>query len=552
MGTKFPVAGFASALRCSSGIQGMQRRKEADMNYIVNAEQMQEIDRRTIEEIGIPSLVLMEKAAEALAAEAGDMAACGNNKAQTRILAVCGTGGNGGDAIAAARILHFRGYRVSLWLAGEESRMTGSALQELKIAGKCGVPEIRQTGTEPDFGEYDILLDGLFGVGLSREITGHYRETIEKMNASGARILAVDIPSGIHAGTGECMGVCIQAERTVTFGERKIGQLLYPGAAACGRLITADIGFPPFLTEQVVREQKEDKSRNICCMSCGAEDIARLPVRTAYSNKGTYGKVLVIAGSEEVTGAAYLAARAAYQCGVGLVKLLSSPGCISTVRHLLPELLTGVLPEEEYEFAERIRKETAWADVILAGPGIGTGERAKKILTCSINEAANQKKPLLLDADALNLLAAGLRQTKTGERIKELAGLLPAGTVLTPHLKELSRLTGLETGWIAAHLIDTAKQCTYNNELIYVIKDARTITAYRDEFCLNTSGCDGMATGGSGDVLAGMIAGLMTGMKPEEAAGLGVYLHGLSGEKAAERAGRRGMLAGDILEAFHY
>lgn len=523
------------------------------MNYIVNAEQMKEIDRRTIEEIGIPSLVLMEKAAKAAADEVLKIAAEDKKKPEDfAILAVCGTGGNGGDAIAAARILYFKGCRVTIWLAGSREHMTKDASQELQIAQRCQVPQFEKIDTEPDFAAYDIIIDGLFGVGLSREVTRHYREIIEKINISGAKILSVDIPSGIHAGTGACMGTCIYAERTITFGERKIGHLLYPGAAACGQLITADIGFPPFLTEQVAKGMKREDGRNICCISYGKEDIARLPKRQPYSNKGTYGKVLVIAGSDEITGAAYLSARAAYQSGVGLVKLLSSQNCINMVRQLLPEALSKILPETKQELKDVIRKEAAWADVILAGPGMGTKERAQDVLALTIQEAAEQKKPLLLDADALNILAEGLLQKDTTGRIQELSEKLPPKTVLTPHLKELSRLVGPNPKWISSHLIDMAVQCTYNSELVYVIKDARTITAYKDVFCLNTSGCDGMATGGSGDVLSGIIAGLMVSLLPEEAARLGVYLHGLAGEEAARQAGHRGMLARDILDAFHY
>ncbi|MDE7300028.1 MAG: NAD(P)H-hydrate dehydratase [Lachnospiraceae bacterium] len=581
------------------------------MNYIVDAKQMREIDRRTIEEIGIPALVLMERAAQAVAAQAEKMAEEFGGRKAARILAVCGSGGNGGDAAAAARILHLRGYSVEILAAfrgwndvpdgkedtagqsscgestaqrpagGEETAQQpacgeGTAQQstsrentvqrpacgestarQLAIAAKCGVPECARTGKGIDFSSYHILLDGIFGVGLSREITGEYRELIEKMNGSGAKILAVDIPSGIDGSSGRCMGVCVNAECTVTFGEKKLGQLVYPGAGACGELILADIGFPPFLTAEV------EKMSDCSYLTYTEEDICRLPARHAHSHKGSYGRVLIFAGSEEMTGAAYLAAAAAYRCGTGLVKLVSAPGCVDTVRRMLPEALMQELPEtlvqEQTEALCSFWKEQVdWADAVLAGPGIGTGEAARRALSALLDVAGDRKKPLVLDADALNLLAAelgdaaGSGAAETEQRLSRLSRLLPEGTVLTPHPKELSRLIGQPVSQICEHFVDTAKQCLYNNKLIYVLKDARTIVAGEGTLYVNTSGCDGMATGGSGDVLAGIIAGFLTGMEPAPAARLGVYLHGLAGECAARERGRRGMLAGDIVEALRW
>ena len=591
------------------------------MNYIVDAKQMREIDRRTIEEIGIPALVLMERAAEAVAAQAEKMAEEFGGRKSAQILAVCGSGGNGGDAAAAARILHLRGYSVEILAAfrgwngvldgkedtagqpadgegtvqrpvcgegtvqqsagGKETAQQpacgeGTAQQpaggketaqqpacgestarQLAIAAKCGVPECARTGKGIDFSSYHILLDGIFGVGLSREITGEYRELIEKMNGSGAKILAVDIPSGIDGSSGRCLGVCVNADCTVTFGEKKLGQLVYPGAGACGELLLADIGFPPFLTAEA------EKMSDCSYLTYTEEDICRLPARHAHSHKGSYGRVLIFAGSEEMTGAAYLAAAAACRCGTGLVKLVSAPGCADTVRRMLPEALVQELPEALAQKQTEVlhsfwREQVDWADAVLAGPGIGTGEAARRALSALLDAAGKQKKPLVLDADALNLLAkelgdaAGSGETEAEQRLSRLSRLLPEGTVLTPHPKELSRLTGRPVSMICEHFVDTAKQCLYNNKLIYVLKDARTIVAGEGALYVNTSGCDGMATGGSGDVLAGMIAGLLTGMEPAPAARLGVYLHGLAGERAARERGRRGMLAGDIVEALRW
>ena len=555
------------------------------MRYVADAGQMKEIDKRTSQELGIPPLVLMEKAAERIAGCAAFMLGGGrmpdgveiygnpvietakdtlsvhecmvngvpggnNLLAGKRVLAVYGAGGNGGDAIAAARLLKLRGALVHL-LAADKGQAASLTAQELLIAGQCGLegyifPESEKTGNTLDFSAYDIILDGIFGIGLSREVAGEYRILIERINASGVPVLSIDIPSGIDAGSGECLGVAVAATCTVTFGEYKVGQLLYPGAAYCGKIFLADAGFVPELNRRVLAE---GKYRYLIYEPW--EILRLLPKRVPHSNKGSYGKVLIYAGSANVSGAAYLAARAAYQCGVGLVKLLSPQECVDVVRRMLPEALYGVVSgSEDYEFFLR---EVSWADIVLAGPGIGTGFDASKNLEKLISAAGEQKKPLVLDADALNLLSAEADTACDADegmhgRIAWLANKLPEYTVLTPHPKELSRLIGLSVGNITQHFIDTAKQCIYNNKLIYVLKDARTIVACGNEIYINCSGCDGMATGGSGDVLAGIIAGLGAGEEILLASRAGVFLHGLSGERAQARYGERSMLAGDLLE----
>ncbi len=539
------------------------------MRYITDAVQMKEIDRRTSEEAGIPPVVLMEKAAEQIARIAlGMLRAAGKQKG--RVLAVYGAGGNGGDAVAAARLLYFRGISVTL-LPADKKVPCELTQTELAIARKCGIPEWTGTCTDVDFSAYDIILDGIFGIGLSRPAAGEYGALIGRINASKVKVLAIDIPSGIYAGTGECPGTAVQADVTVTFGEYKIGHFLYPGALFCGKLVLADAGFVPEFCRQILvggsyryfTYEKRDAA-------------ALLPVRVPHSNKGSYGKVLVYAGSAEVTGAAYLAAKAAYRCGVGLVKLVSAGKCLDVVRRMLPEALYEEIPEQgQGAFWEA---QVQWADAVLAGPGIGTGQDAVRALTGlldAVKAGSTEKteakpfpdsgterdgravgagtKPLILDADALNILAGFCGTKRAGggtfaERVSVLAARLPQGTVLTPHPKELSRLTGLSVNEITKHLVDTAKQCIYNNKLIYVLKDAHTIVAGGRELYINRSGCDGMATGGSGDVLAGIIAGLSVGRQPFEAATAGVFLHGLAGERAQGRCGCRAMLAGDILD----
>lgn len=533
------------------------------MRYIADAAQMKEIDRRTSEEIGIPAIVLMERAAEQIAGQAekllcdphslefsfSESSAQENLLAGKRVLAVYGAGGNGGDAVAAARLLKLKGASVYLYSAGNKIPCELTARQ-LAIAKKCKVEELTQfpeygkTGNDIDFSAYDLILDGIFGIGLSREVEGECRALIMQINEAKTPVLSIDIPSGIHAGTGECLGAAVRAALTVTFGEYKIGHFLYPGIFYCGKTVLADAGFVPEFNRKVLLAGKYQY------FTYDRSDKKRLlSARVPHSHKGSYGKVLIYAGSENITGAAYLSAKAAYRCGVGLVKLLSVPECVNTVRQMLPEALYEILPEEKE--AEFFSREVAWADAVLIGPGIGTGEEAAKSLSLLLAAGREQKKPFVLDADALNLLAKEADQQEriqNFERLVWISQKLPKYSILTPHPKELSRLTGQTVGEITEHFIDTARQCIYNNHLIYVLKDASTLVARGREIYINRSGCDGMATGGSGDVLAGMIAGLCVGRGAYEAASAGVFLHGLAGEYARQRCGCRAMLAGDILD----
>ena len=523
------------------------------MRYIADAAQMKEIDRRTSEEIGIPAIVLMERAAEQIARQAVELLGGQENLlARKHILVVYGAGGNGGDAVAAARLLKLRGASVCLYSADNKTPCKLTKKQ-LAIARKCGVEEVdpltesEKTGKDIDFSAYDIILDGIFGIGLSREVGEEYRALIMRINEAKSPVLSIDIPSGIHAGTGECLGAAVRATLTVTFGEYKIGHFLYPGAFYCGRIVLADAGFVPKFNRRILLE---GEYQYFTYERSDREGL--LSRRVPHSNKGSYGKVLIYAGSADITGAAYLAAKAAYRCGVGLVKLLSAPKCVDTVRRMLPEALYRSLQGDED--AEFFSGEVAWADAILAGPWIWTGEESAKNLSLLLEAGREQKKPFVLDADALNLLAKEAdcqekeKRIQNSERLVWISKKIPKNSIITPHPRELSRLMGRTIEEITEHFIDTARQCIYNNHLIYVLKDASTLVACEKEIYINRSGCDGMATGGSGDVLSGMIVGLCVKEQAYRAATAGVFLHGLAGEYAEKLCGRRAMLAGDILD----
>ncbi len=507
------------------------------MKYALNASQAKEIDRYTIEKIGIPSVVLMEKAAMGVAYAVREMA-----DHSDAVIAVCGTGKNGGDAIAAARILAMAGYSVKLRILGDLKTAAPEMKKQLKIAKNVGIKVLKKV----NYADFRIVIDGIFGIGLSRQITGDIYKEIEKINAARLRTVAVDVPSGVGADDGRIFGIAVRADVTVTFGSIKTGCLLYPGAEYAGRVVIWDIGTNNSVLEVPPTTFYYDEDPELL-----------LPARKANSNKGTYGRVLVAAGSKNMAGAAYLAAAAAYRMGAGLVRVLTTSDNREIIQKKLPEaVLTTYEVTENGSLKEEsipdIKEAIEWASVILIGPGIGQKGAAASILNYCLSEC---NVPLIIDADGLNILARLITE-KAGagatfeERIKVLSDMLPSGTILTPHKKELSRLTGVSLAELSLCLWSAAEKCTDGNELIFVKKDVRSIVSFGNSNYINVTGNDGMATGGSGDVLGGIIAGLIAQGESRKAAAMtGCYIHGLAGNAACAKTGARSMLAGDILEA---
>ena len=503
--------------------------------YALNSIQMKEIDTFTIEQIGIPSLVLMEKAAMAVVRHIKMLC-----EKQNKILAVCGYGNNGGDGIAIARILHMEGYVVDILMVGEEQRATKETKQQLKIAENLGVSILRKVQWE----EYTIIVDAIFGIGLTREITGEFRKTIEQINSAKKIVVSVDIPSGISADNGTVLGIAVKAHTTVTFGWKKVGCLLFPGTEYAGEVFVEEIGFATKEKEELSKRFYFDKK---------PEEL--LPTRKSDSNKGTYGKVLIIAGSKNMSGAVYFSAKAAYRMGAGLVHIVTAVENREILQYQLPEaILTTYTTKEELSEQEKNSVEEAirWANVILIGPGLGRSNISTLLVQMVLKMC---QVPLVIDADGLNIIATMISEriyekTNVEERIQCLANMLPKGTIITPHKKELSRLIGIPLEDLVHCLIDSSSKCTYNNEIIYVKKDARTIVSFGTLDYINVTGNDGMATAGSGDVLGGMIVGLLAqGTTPFISAIVGVYLHGLAGDIASKQKGTRSIIASDILEA---
>lgn len=501
------------------------------MRTLVTGKQMKEIDRYTIETVGIPSMVLMERAALALARQVMERTERG-----CRVWAVCGMGNNGADGVAAARMLFLEGWKARVLLVGEMAQATEEMRHQLQIARRLGVPVQRWQEVGED--SCDVRIDALFGVGLSREIGGEYRQCMKALEEKASPALlrvAADIPSGICAATGAVMGTAWRADVTVTFGWEKMGTALYPGRAYAGEVVVDRVGFP----ELALRETGVWKES---ALAYGPEDCLRVPKRPAYSNKGTFGKVLIAAGSAGMCGAAYLSALAACRTGAGLVKVLTPEENRTVLQTLLPEAILRLYSREQLEegreeFKKIIEAEMRWADVVVLGPGLGTEPYVAYLVEDILTSAF---VPVIIDADGLNAIASH----------PYLTSYYTENIIITPHLGEMARLTGRTIPQIQENLPQAASEYAGRYGITCVLKDAATVAAGKDgRLYINTSGCSAMAKAGSGDVLTGILAGLIAmGMEEEEAAFLGVYLHGLAGERAGSR-GVHSLLASELAEA---
>ena len=503
------------------------------MRRLVTGKQMKEIDAYAIQTIGILSMVLMERAALAVADELMQEYQRRGRKPvlDARVLVFCGTGNNGADGAAIARILHLRGISVSIITVGDRSRWTGEMERQISIDEKLGIAIEDFGGYLP--GRFDVAVDAMFGVGLSRELEGEFREAVVFLSGLKPEFtVAVDIPSGICSETGRILGAAVEADLTVTFGYEKVGTAIYPGKGYCGRVEVKDIGFPGYDGYSGTRFFTYDTS-----------DLSRIPQRKQDSHKGTYGKVLIAAGSGGMCGAAYLSALAAYRTGAGLVKILTVETNVQILQTLLPEAIIASYPEgmeaEEPEaFRELVERECAWASVIVLGPGLGRGRHVVKLTEYVLLSAY---VPIILDADGLNTVA----------EYPHLSEFFTENVNVTPHLGEMARLTGQEVETLKEDLPGAAVAYCEDKGVTCVLKDAVSVVAGKDgSVFINSSGCGAMAKAGSGDVLTGLIAGLIAlGLQEDEAASLGVWLHGLAGDRAAKRKGDHSILAREIADS---
>ena len=502
---------------------------------IPTAQEMREIDKATIEWFGLPGVALMENAGRAVAEKAVSLLGEPRGKI---VFIVCGGGNNGGDGCVAARWLHNCGARVKLFFAVDRSLIQGDALIHLESVLRMGVECFDIT--EPRSMEKariaaafaDLVIDALLGTGFHGELSEPYRDSIDLINGAGRKVLSVDIPSGVEADTGMVREKAVKAAYTVTFGLPKIGLWLYPGADCAGTIEVAPIGIPAeLLTAATIRQTL--LTREYCA--------SLLPRRSPDSHKGSFGHVLVIGGARGMSGAVYLAAQGALRTGAGLVTA-AVPAGIGAVMEMktteamtleLPETLAGGLGAEAVKLAHDF---SAKASVVLAGPGLGRQEETLEALRELV---AMMDRPLVLDADALFALAGHI----------ELLAASDTLAVLTPHPGEMARLTGLSVRQIQSDRIGVARRSAMDWGAVVVLKGPRTVVAFPDgEIFVNPTGNSGMATGGMGDVLAGMIAALIAqGLSSQDAAVLGVYLHGLAGDGVAEER-PAGMTALDLAE----
>lgn len=503
------------------------------MEFCVTGRQMKQIDMDAIGNVGIPSMVLMERAALGVVEVVEELIGrlCLNGRRVARIWIACGTGNNGADGIAAGRMLHQKGYIVTVLLAGDFGEASEEHGCQVHIARNMEVPLVEYSDFIP--GSCDVIVDALLGIGLTRPVDGEYNGLIEMLREQKKPVVAVDIPSGIHGDTGAVLGTALAADVTVTFGWKKTGLLLYPGKEYAGEIRTIDIGFPKESLERVGWD----------AILLEPADLRQLPKRPMDSNKGTYGKMLVIAGSKGMSGAAYLCALAAYRTGVGLVKILTVEENRIILQGQLPEAII-----ESYEAEEIWENQAVWkerlgqycneATSIVLGPGLGIFPHVEALVETVLTSAY---VPIVLDADALNVVAMN----------EHLTGYFTENIIITPHVGEMSRLTGMGVAQIKAQAVQTAREYSSRYGIVCVLKDAVTITADKDgDTYINTSGNSGMAKAGSGDVLAGIIGALLAqGMELKEAAALGVYLHGAAGDVAVGQLGRRSILAHELADA---
>ena len=499
------------------------------MKYVVTAEQMRLHERHIMEEIGIDDVILMERAACFAAKVIREYV-----YKDERILIVCGPGNNGADGFAVARILTERGYVTDILAVGSAEKYTNLRRKQETILrrelGDAAKERIYEDVSNTKFTatEYAVIVDAILGIGTSRELTGAFKEAVEWMNRSSALKIALDVPTGICSDMGKVLGSAFCADVTVTFGLRKQGLFLGEGKVHAGKVRYDSCGmvYPAMSEKETFLLDKKN--------------IRKLIKRNPNGNKSTFGKLSFISGNETIAGAAILNVCAAFRSGAGYVKLCTHEKNKEPVLAAAPETVL-----ELYGNEPKINGVVSFADVICAGSGLGTDETAKKLMESLAEEMVSaDNKIFILDADALNLAASDMQ-------LREKIFSAKANVILTPHVLEFSRLSGIPKETIKMDLVGVAREFAVQHQCVLVLKDAQTVVASPDgKVCISVKGNDGMAVAGSGDVLAGVIAGIAGQIKePYMAACTGVYIHGWAGDMAAEKFGKHSMLPSDMI---HY
>lgn len=490
--------------------------------YILPAAIMQQADNATIEQVGIGQDVLMERAALAVVSRV-------KSYNPQKVLCVCGTGNNGGDALAVARILLVQGVKADVYLCGKPEKYKPAVVKQYDIFQKVG----GRTITTNDFTEYDIIVDGIFGIGLERKVEGAYADVIAHINQADkdkTKIIAVDIPSGIHTDTGAVMGCAVKADETVAFAYYKPGHLVYPGAEYCGKVKVEEIGISHCFIENNYKADTFTIEKDI---------LPDLPKRPHNGNKGTFGRVLVVAGSSAMYGACYLSALAGLRMGVGLVDIFTHEINRTAVQTMLPEAILHTYEDDNVDL-NKLKELMERADCVVIGPGLSTSDVAVNLVEAVLKHCT---KPVVADADALNCIAMH----------KELLQVIKdsnKNVIVTPHPAELSRLTGKSISELKADYINSVKSFAKEYGLTVVGKDAGTVVSNGEYTYINQTGNSGMATAGSGDVLSGIIGALCAQKENAfDSAWKGVCLHGKAGDLAMGQMNSYSLIARDIANA---
>jgi hydroxyethylthiazole kinase-like uncharacterized protein yjeF len=501
---------------------------------VLNTQQMREADRRTIDEIGIPSVVLMENAGrQAVAA----MEAAFEDLQTTRVGVMCGRGNNGGDGFVVARTLIQRGVETSVFLLGSVADVRGDARTNLEVLGRIGLTVVEITNAQEwelhfsEISQCELIVDAILGTGFHGQLSGLLETVVADLNGLGVPIVAIDLPTGVSADTPEVEGEAIEASMTVTLAAPKIPLVLPPADSHSGDLVIADIGIPIPVLDDVEGPYLELLTR---------ERMRELvPARAADSHKGDFGRVLVIAGSIGRSGAAHLAAIGALRSGAGLVTVATPRSCLPIVAAMAPEYMTEGLEETaagtvDYAALERVLEFKA--DVIAVGPGLGQSPGTAAFVHGLLERAG---VPLILDADALNAFSGDPER---------LVGRDGVDVVITPHPGEMGRLLNLSVEAVQHDRLRHATEFAANHRVHVVLKGHRTVIATpENRTFINLTGNAGMATGGTGDLLTGMIAAWFGQLLDAEAAcKLAVYLHGTAGDLAEADEGEVSLVAGDV------
>ncbi len=498
---------------------------------LVGSAEMRAIDRAAIEGLGIPSLQLMARAGGAVVEVAAPLAA-----ANGRFVVLTGAGNNGGDGWVAARLLHAAGREARVVALVAPDDLSGDAAAVAGRAVDAGVPWAQFHPDVPlGAGPGDVVIDALLGTGLSRPAQGAWAAAIARVaqaRADGARVVAVDVPSGLSADSGRPVGPCVVADATVTFAFQKRGLVLHPGPACAGEVRVADIGIPAAAAARVPVE---------ATLVTEAEARALVPARDAEAHKGDAGRVLVVAGSPGKTGAAHLALLGALRGGAGLVTLAARPEVLPLALAGRPEAMSAALPGQgplSLDDLPALAEAARGVDALVIGPGIPRGEETGELILALLERV---RRPAVLDADALNALAPD----------PSALAALPAPVILTPHPGELARLTHRTIEEVQADRLGLAAAMARAWKAVLVLKGARTVVADpAGPPAVIPTGNPGLATGGTGDVLAGLTGALLAGGLPAAAAArAAAWVHGAAGDLAARRLGQRGLLAGDLGEA---